>query len=172
MSSPYFAHRSDGRKSQPLHFRDHTGFFCLIDVMGRALPRVSQALTNLDPMKTYKTLIVFLAAAAVVLTSITTADAQRTRTVVSEGAGRLVVWRSPGLGRNVIVGVMVDGRHVADLTYGNHYDKPVSAGRHVVAVQAFPRAYPLPPYSVEINVRPGQLYNFTAKGGVQQLVLK
>jgi len=113
-------------------------------------------------MKKYKALRVFVAAGLVRLTSMATARAD----------GRLVIWRSPGLGRNVVVGVIIDGRHTADLTYGRHYDQPISNGRHVVAVQAYPRAYPLPPYSLQLNVRPGQLYNFTAKGGVQQLVLK
>ena len=123
-------------------------------------------------MKKHKALIVLVTAGAVLLTSILTAEAGRVRTVQSGAGGRLVVWRSPGLGRNVVVGVLVDGRHVADLTYGRHYDEPISPGRHVIGAQAFPRAYPLPPYTVAINVRSGELYNFTAKGGVQQLVLK
>ena len=115
--------------------------------------------------------MLIMAAMAVLFTFTTTTEARRYQLQPQTG-GRLVVWRSPGLGRNVIVGLTVDGRHVADLTYGNHYDAILPPGRHIVGAQAFPRAYPLPPYTVEINVRPGQLYNFTAKGGVQQLVLK
>ena len=101
-----------------------------------------------------------------------TAEAGRAQSVQPQGGGRLVIWRSPGLGRNIIVGLMIDGRHVADLTYGRHYDEPISPGRHVIAAQAFPRVYGQNPYTVEINVRSGELYNFTAKGGVLQLVLK
>ena len=123
-------------------------------------------------MKKYKALLVFVTASAVLLTSMAMAEAGRVQSVQSQAGGRLVIWRSPGLGRNVIVGLTIDGRHAADLTYGNHYDQPISPGRHVIAAQAFPRAYPLLPYTVEIDVRPGELYNFTAKGGVQQLVLK
>ena len=113
-------------------------------------------------MKKSKALLILMIAGAVLLTSMATAQAD----------GRLVVWRSPGLGRNVVVGLTIDGRQAADLTYGRHYDQPISPGRHVIAVQAFPRAYPMPPFRVEINVRSGELYNFTAKGGVQQLILK
>ena len=123
-------------------------------------------------MKKSKALLVLMTAVAILISAVATTQAGRVQSVREQGAGRLVIWRSPGLGRNVIVGVVIDGRHVADLTYGRHYDEPISSGRHVVAAQAFPRAYPLPPYTVEINVRPGELYNFTAKGGVQQLILK
>ena len=123
-------------------------------------------------MKKYKPLLIFLTASAVLLSSWATAQAGRVQSIQPEGGGRLVIWRSPGLGRNVIVGLTVDGRHVADLTYGRHYDEPISPGRHVIGAKAFPAVYQRPPYTIEINVRPGELYNFTAKGGVSQLVLK
>ena len=122
-------------------------------------------------MKKYKALALLITAAAVLFTFTTTSEARRYQ-VDPQGGGRLVIWRSPDMGRNVVIGVLVDGRHVADLTYGRNYDQPISPGRHVVAVQAFPRVYAHAAYSIAINVRPGELYNYTAKGGATQLVLK
>jgi hypothetical protein len=123
-------------------------------------------------MKIYKILTMLMAATALLLTSAIPANAGRRQVIVSEGAGRLIIWRSPALGRNVIVGLSVDGRHVADLTYGRHYDEPISSGPHTITAQPYPRVYAGSAYRLEINVRPGQLYNFTAKGGATQLVLK
>jgi hypothetical protein len=90
----------------------------------------------------------------------------------AQSGGRLIVWRIPGLGNDLIVRLKIDGRTAADITYGNHFDAILPPGRHVLAVEAFPRPYRYAPYTVTINVRPGELYNFTAKGGTNQLVLK
>ena len=90
----------------------------------------------------------------------------------SHVGGRLLIWRVPGLGNDLVVGVDIDGRHIADLTYGAHLDIILPPGRHLVSVQPYPRVYSYAGATVVINVRPGELYNFTAKGGVQQLILK
>jgi hypothetical protein len=90
----------------------------------------------------------------------------------AHGAGRLIIWRVPGLGNDLVVAVNIDGRHAADLTYGAHLDTTLSPGRHVVSVEPYPRVYSFAGSSVVIDVRPGELYNFTAKGSVQQLILK
>jgi hypothetical protein len=87
-------------------------------------------------------------------------------------AGRLIVWRIPGLGNDLILSVNIDGRHVSDLTYGKHLDIPLSTGRHTVSVQPYPRISSASGDTVMINVRPGELYNFTAKGSVTQVILK
>jgi hypothetical protein len=117
-------------------------------------------------------LFVSLAALAL-LTFPSAAHAQHRRnTNYGGGEGRLVIWRIPGLGNDLIVGVKIDGRHVTDLTYGKHLDMPLSAGSHTVAVQPYPRVYSDSGDAVTINVRPGELYNFTAKGSVRQLLLR
>jgi len=92
-------------------------------------------------------------------------------TTAAQGC-RLIIWRVPGLGNDLVVGVDIDGRHAADLTYGTHLDKILSPGRHVISVQPYPRIYSYGGATVVINVRPGELYNFTAKGSVSQLFLK
>ena len=121
-------------------------------------------------MKPFKSFMVVVAAVATVfLTATATSNAGR---AAAQGGGRLVVWRSPGLGNDLIVGLTIDGRRAMDITYGAHYDAMIPAGRHVIGVKAFPQPHPQPSFTVEINVKPGQLYNFTAKGGTSQLVLK
>ena len=117
-------------------------------------------------------MVVVAAVATVFLTATATSNAGRAAAPASQGGGRLVVWRSPGLGNDLIVGLTIDGRRAMDITYGAHYDAMIPTGRHVIGVKAFPQPHPQPPFTVEINVKPGQLYNFTAKGGTSQLVLK
>ena len=116
-------------------------------------------------MKNYmsKTLFV-LAIFSILLGGIAASEAQT--------GGRLIIWRIPGLGNDLIVGVTIDGKRVADITYGNHFETILSPGRHVVMVEPFPNPYRYRHYAVTLNVRPGELYNFTAKGGTEQLVLK
>jgi hypothetical protein len=96
----------------------------------------------------------------------------RRSTLAAAGGGRLVIWRVATLGNDLIVEVKIDGRHVTDLTYGKHLDTALSPGRHTVTVKAFPRVHLASIDSVVIDVRPGELYNFTAKGSVTQLYLK
>jgi|tagenome__1003787_1003787.scaffolds.fasta_scaffold20987901_4 hypothetical protein len=115
---------------------------------------------------------VILFGTALVLAGATFSYAGRTRSVDVVGTGRVIVWRSPGIGNDLIVRVLIDGRKAADVTYGGHFETNISAGRHVIGVQAFPRPFPREPWNVEINVRPGELFNFTAKGSITQLILK
>ena len=124
-------------------------------------------------MKNYTSKALFILAACVILLGgIAASDAQQVRATDSRQGGRLIIWRIPGLGNDLIVGVTIDGRSAADITYGNHFETILSPGRHVVTVKAFPNPYLHEPYTITLNVRPGELYNFTAKGGTNQLVLK
>jgi hypothetical protein len=108
-----------------------------------------------------------------VLAAPTAANAQHHRRFVEHGgaAGRLIIWRVATLGNDLVVGVRIDGQPVADLTYGKHLDIPVSPGPHTLVVQPYPRVYSDAAVRLTLNVRPGELYNFTAKGGVRQLIL-
>ncbi|MFL6514710.1 MAG: hypothetical protein ACJ8M1_06785 [Chthoniobacterales bacterium] len=115
------------------------------------------------------TVTVILLITAVALAPMSFARIHTTEVV---GTGHLIVWRSPGLGNDLIVRVLIDGRKAADVTYGGHFETNITAGRHVIGVQAFPQIFPGPPWNVEINVRPGELFNFTAKGSISQLILK
>jgi hypothetical protein len=114
--------------------------------------------------------LLFAACAAALVFS-TTSGAQHVRRSGGTGSGRLVIWRIPGLGNDLIVGVTIDGRRAGNINYGAHFETTLSPGRHVLSVEAFPQPFPRPPYTITINVRPGELYNFTAKGGTTQLIL-
>lgn len=89
----------------------------------------------------------------------------------AEHGGRLIIWRIPGLGDNLFVGVDIDGRHAGDMPYGHHFETVLSPGRHVITVQPYPRIFSDAGATVVIKVRPGGLYNFTIKGSVRQLFL-
>jgi hypothetical protein len=124
-------------------------------------------------MKTTFVRTVLLLLLAICVFPITSPGQHVRRSASTDGGdGRLVIWRVATLGNDMVVGVSIDGRHVADLTYGKHFDAAISAGRHTVTIQAYPRIISASGDSVMINVRPGELYNFTAKGGVTQLILK
>jgi hypothetical protein len=107
--------------------------------------------------------ILFLLIAAFVLGSLAPAQSQH--------GGRLVIWRVATLGNDLFVGVTIDGRHAADLPYGHHFDTVLPPGHHVISVEPYPQIFGGAGATVMINVRPGQLYNFTTKGSVLQLFL-
>src|SRR4051812_14168579 len=115
--------------------------------------------------------VLLIVIATLFLGSIATSHAE-SRPVAAGGGGRLVIWRSPSLGNDLVVGLLIDGRRAASITYGGHFETILAPGRHVIGVQAFPQPFPREPYNVVINVRPGELYNFTARGGTLQLELR
>jgi hypothetical protein len=108
---------------------------------------------------------------AILLSSVVTSDGQRVRTRGSENGGRLIIWRIPGLGNDLIVDVQIDGRSAGTINYGQHFETTLSPGRHTVSVRAFPQPWPREPFTITLDVKPGALYNFTAKGGTLQLIL-
>jgi hypothetical protein len=76
--------------------------------------------------------------------------------------GRLIVIRAANFGWNVAVNLKIDGRTVANLVQGRRYDHRISAGRHVLTINAVPNIVLSYPTSVTVNVRPGGTYIFTA----------
>ena len=53
----------------------------------------------------------------------------------STGSGRLVVQRSPAFGSKEFLQLSIDGK-VHNIAPGSHYDQPISAGHHVLTVDA------------------------------------
>ena len=92
-------------------------------------------------------------------------------TARAQPGGRLVIWRVATLGQDLFLGVDIDGRHAADLPYAHHLDTIVPPGPHVVTVKVYPQIFPDAGVSVRINVRRGELYNFTVNGSVRQIFL-
>ena len=77
-------------------------------------------------------------------------------------AGRLVILRAPNFGWNLVLHVRIDGRDAANVVQGRRYDRPISAGQHVISVEPVPYTYSGQRTSVQLNVKPGQTYVYTA----------
>ena len=77
----------------------------------------------------------------------------------STGSGRLVVQRSPAFGSKEFLQLSIDGK-VHNIAPGSRYDQPISAGHHVLTVDA-PRSQ-RQPTSMSLTVDPGHTYAFTA----------
>jgi hypothetical protein len=75
--------------------------------------------------------------------------------------GRLVVQRSPTFGSKTYLQLWIDGNKVANIGSGHRYDKSIPAGHHVLAVNYTPRTRHQPT-SMQLTVRPGETYAFTA----------
>jgi hypothetical protein len=120
----------------------------------------------------FKAILVFVITAwGAFFSTASTADAQRVHGNRQKGSGRLVIWRIPTLGNDVFVTLTIDGRSEASIGWGDHYDGMLSPGRHTISVQATPRPVYRDPWTMTLNVRPGQTYNFTAKSQSSVLAL-
>src|SRR6201993_3692626 len=75
--------------------------------------------------------------------------------------GRLVVQRSPTFGSKTYLQLWIDGNKVANVGPGHRYDESIPAGHHVLAVNYTPRTKHQPT-SMQLRVRPGETYAFTA----------
>lgn len=80
----------------------------------------------------------------------------------NQPSGRLIVIRVANFGWNVAANLKIDGRTVANIVQGRKYDRPISAGRHVLTISAVPNVINGEPSSIPVNVRPGGTYIFTA----------
>jgi hypothetical protein len=76
--------------------------------------------------------------------------------------GRLVILRAPNFGWNLVLHVQIDGRDAANIVQARRYDRPIAAGTHVISVEPVPYSYSGQRTSIQLNVKPGQTYVFTA----------
>src|SRR5437762_3130951 len=93
-------------------------------------------------------------------------------TAVAQPGGRLVVLRTQNFGWNLAFHLKIDGRSVATLVRGRHYDGWVPAGPHVLTVYKVPYAGYAGPTSTVVNVQPGGTYVFTAIWDSSYVVLR
>jgi len=75
--------------------------------------------------------------------------------------GRLIVQRSPTFGSRTYLQLWIDGKKVANIGPGHRYNESIPAGHHVLAVNYTPRTRHQPT-SMQLTVRPGKIYAFTA----------
>jgi hypothetical protein len=83
-------------------------------------------------------------------------------TAAAQPSGRLVVLRPPNFGWNLAFNLEIDGRPVANVVQGRHYQAWLPAGEHVLAISKLPRTGYSGPTSTTVNVQPGWTYVFTA----------
>jgi hypothetical protein len=108
------------------------------------------------------------------------ADAQSRRDVLpstftrrGNDPARLIIYRVPNLGNNIIVDLRVDGAPFASIAYGHTFKGFLPPGRHVLSVRATPRARWLTPWQMTLDARSGHVYSFTAMGDSSgNLILK
>ena len=83
-------------------------------------------------------------------------------TTAAQSGGRLIVFRAPNFGWNLVLNIQVDGRTAANVVQGRRYDHFLPAGRYVLTVATVPNYNAYQPTSTVLNVRPGRTYVFTA----------
>jgi hypothetical protein len=97
-----------------------------------------------------------------------TAGAAETKTQTTASAGRLIINRSPLLGRNVSLTINLDGRLAGTLGWRRTFDQSLAPGRHhLVAVPNRSGAA----WQTTLDVRAGHTYSYTAHYNVDRLVL-
>src|SRR5260370_40561416 len=75
--------------------------------------------------------------------------------------GRLVLQRSPTFGSKTYLQLWIDGNKVANIGPEHRYNESIPAGHHVLALNYTPRTRHRPT-SMQLTVRPGETYGFTA----------
>jgi hypothetical protein len=82
--------------------------------------------------------------------------------------GRLLITRSPTLGRNVTITLRIDGQLAGSLGWGRSYDRSITPGRHILTASATRTGSA---WQATLDVRPGQTYSYSAAYSVDRLVL-
>ena len=91
----------------------------------------------------------------------------------AEQSARLIIYRIPNLGNNVIVDVYLDGAPFGSIGYGQSFDKSLPPGRHVLSVEAAPNPRYGTRSDTAVDIQSGKTYVFTAAdNGSGSLVLK
>jgi hypothetical protein len=86
--------------------------------------------------------------------------------------GRLIIRRSPNLGGGLFLSVSIDGAKVADLSYGQSFERAISPGQHVLSVMVRPNQLFLTPTQKTLTVESGKTYALTAMWQGQTVVLR
>jgi hypothetical protein len=81
--------------------------------------------------------------------------------------GRLFIRRSPVLGSNVTISLMIDGKVAGTLVQSRTYDRYITPGRHILTASPTNGSA----WQGILNVRPGETYSYTASYNVNRIVL-
>lgn len=82
--------------------------------------------------------------------------------------GRLVITRSPTMGRNVTITLRIDGKVADSITWRRTFDRYITPGRHTLTASATRTAGG---WQTTLDVRAGQTYSYSASYAVDKLVL-
>jgi len=82
--------------------------------------------------------------------------------------GRLLIKRSPVMGDNAAVTIMIDGKPAGTVSRNRGYDRYIAPGRHTLT--AAPNRSG-DPWHGTLNVRVGETYSYTASYNVNKVVL-
>src|ERR1044072_1733127 len=83
--------------------------------------------------------------------------------------GRLIINRSPLLGRNVSITIKIAGKLAETLTWRRTFERSLTPGRHVItAIPSRTGTY----WQGTLEVRPNETYSYTASYAVDKLVLE
>ena len=82
--------------------------------------------------------------------------------------GRLFIRRSPSLGVNVTMTLMIDGKIAGTLVRGKTYDRYITPGRHILTASPSGTGGD---YQGILEVRVGETYSYTASYNVNKLIL-
>ena len=86
----------------------------------------------------------------------------------SAEGGRLLITRSPTIGRNVTIILSIDGQPAGSLTWGRTYDKYITPGSHILIASPSRTGRA---WQGTLDVRPGQTYSYSAAFAVDKVVL-
>jgi hypothetical protein len=91
------------------------------------------------------------------------------QTASAASGGRLIIKRSPVLGKNVAITIRIDGKLAGTLSYNRTFETILTPGRHVLT--AVPNRLDTP-WQGTLEVRPNETYHYTAHFAVSRLVLE
>jgi hypothetical protein len=81
--------------------------------------------------------------------------------------GRVFIRRSPLLGDNVTISVMIDGKVAGTLVRSRNFDRYITPGSHILTASATTGGT----WKATLNVRPGETYSYSASFNVNKIVL-
>lgn len=86
--------------------------------------------------------------------------------------GRVIVQRAPNFGTDLSIRLSIDGKRAADIPRNQHYGGVLAAGRHVLTALALPNTQSRRPTSINVTIKPGKVFIFTATWEGDRLVLR
>ena len=122
-------------------------------------------------MKKYNSMIYILSAACACLILIGCGTTQPgAATAPPPNSGHLIVDRVANFGSGLVLVLSIDGKDVATLTEGQHYNGYLPAGQHRLTARVDPFQAGTQPTRKTLTIQAGQTYSYTASWSGQNVV--